>query len=260
MSSNRTRGNRHKLKHGKLHLNMRKNFLTVRVTEHWNSLHKEAVESPFLEILKSCLDILTSWMLVVCSNLNFSVILWKYHISRLTRFERECLSVCIFASGEVEKKCNVEEKSALLERYQLLLHDIKLFWSCNALRSLWTQRSSTATACCYTNMQHTQSGQHKAWSVHSSLGLVRLRSDLLLGCSGVNRYLCCTVQYQSRFLPCCQKQQQCNELAKYSQLPQWRTHSTEEIDGLEFAFAFFLPAKHLSSSLVNLHTMLGNNG
>ena len=34
---------------------MRKNC-TVRVTEHWNRLPREAVESPSLEIFKRCLD------------------------------------------------------------------------------------------------------------------------------------------------------------------------------------------------------------
>ena len=46
----------HKLKHRKFHLNMRKNFFPLRVTEPWPRLPREVVESPSLEIFKTRLD------------------------------------------------------------------------------------------------------------------------------------------------------------------------------------------------------------
>lgn len=50
--SDRTRYNDQKLEHRNIHTNTRKNFFTVRVTEHWNSLLK----SLSLEVFKTHLD------------------------------------------------------------------------------------------------------------------------------------------------------------------------------------------------------------
>ena len=54
--SNRTRSNSLKPEHRKFCTNMCNNFFTVRVTERWNRLPREAVESPCMEIFKTRLD------------------------------------------------------------------------------------------------------------------------------------------------------------------------------------------------------------
>jgi len=51
----RTSGNGHKMD-GKFCTNMQKKFFTVRVTEHYNRLPREVVESPSLETFKTQLD------------------------------------------------------------------------------------------------------------------------------------------------------------------------------------------------------------
>jgi len=41
--SGKIKGSTYKLENGKFHLNMRKNFFTVRVTEHWKRLPREVL-------------------------------------------------------------------------------------------------------------------------------------------------------------------------------------------------------------------------
>ncbi|KFQ40642.1 hypothetical protein N332_01571, partial [Mesitornis unicolor] len=47
----------HKLEHRRFNLNIRKNFFTQKVTEHWNRLPRETVKSPSLETFKTHLDV-----------------------------------------------------------------------------------------------------------------------------------------------------------------------------------------------------------
>lgn len=61
--SDMRRGNGQKLKYKKFLLNRRKNIFTMRLYGHWNYLPRETVESPFLELFSTQLDIVLHNML-----------------------------------------------------------------------------------------------------------------------------------------------------------------------------------------------------
>lgn len=91
MPSDRDRGDGHTLKHRQFPTKSRKHFFTVKVSQHWQKLPKEALETRSLKIFRSHPDIVLGiWLWVALTehgvgpdglqkSLSASVSLWFCH-------------------------------------------------------------------------------------------------------------------------------------------------------------------------------------